>query len=206
MYTENSTKRYTESIVKIIETIKQSSLKDYVNRALDLYSNIDEKASIADIESRLPKFESDNIEDYITTSVSANQIQALVFHWNYDGGSSDCIAFGSLYESCTYDESGDTDKYNFEMNITTNNCIAEEYADMKVNVMKPWYDLDMEGDIEDDDLSAEINALFTAKFCLCFQKACQNVYNGLDKAFIKRPFHVFIERHGRWPMHVFSLE
>lgn len=165
--------------------------------------------------------------------INENGIQALVYEWFYDGGQVNNIhAYeGYAYAECIFDgKPGNTDLLSldehegFEMEPELNHQINDSFGGFCLDpVMNIWYeklakefsgkfneyyDLNAEEDI-DVDLDMVTDAydeLFHLKLIMLIRQAYQKTLEANPiKIDTGKPFHLFIQRHERWPMHVLSL-
>lgn len=165
--------------------------------------------------------------------INENNVQALVYEWFYDGGEVDNIHVdeGYAYKYCQFDgKPGNTDLLSidehegFEMDPELNEQINDSFGGFCLDpVMNVWYeklatefsgkfneyyDLNSEADI-DVDLDMVTDAydeLFHLKLITLIRQAYQKALEANPiKVETGKPFHLFIKRHERWPMHVLSL-
>lgn len=165
--------------------------------------------------------------------INENGIQALVYEWFYDGGQVNNIhAYeGYAYAECTFDgKPGNTDLLSldehegFEMEPELNEQINDSFGGFCLDpVMNVWYeklarefsgkfneyyDLNAEADIDVDlDMVKDAyDELFHLKLIVLIRQAYQKALEANPiKIDTGKPFHLFIQRHERWPMHVLSL-
>ncbi len=165
--------------------------------------------------------------------INENSIQALVYQWYYDGGEVNNIHAeeGYAYKDCQFDgKPGNTDLLSidehegFEMEPELNDQINDTFGGFCLDpVMNVWYedlatefsskfneyyDLNSEADIHVDlDMVKDAyDELFHLKLVTLIRQAYQKaIKENPIKINTEKPFHLFIQRHERWPMHVLSL-
>ncbi len=209
--------------LKELEEVKGAKFPVLPERIYEALDNI--KVSNA-IEELTPSIE---IQEFI----NENEVEALVYEWFYDGGEVDNIyaEAASAYKTCLFDgKPGNTDllelpdNEGFEMNPSLENPINKTWSGFCLDpVMNIWYeelatefsnkfneyyelneeleiniDLDMVTDAYDELFHLKLVSLMREAFLKAFEKNPIQITTG-------KPFHIFIQRHERWPMHVLSL-
>lgn len=166
--------------------------------------------------------------------VNKKNVQAIVYNWFYDGGEENDIYADdvSAYGACDFDgKPGNIDliklpnNEGLEMDIKFENRINNDAIDgfcldpvmnnLYGQFLPKWRELfddfyeineELDIDVDLDDVTVAYEELFHLKLISILREAYFTSFNdNLVKITTGNPFHIFIKRHGRWPMHVLSL-
>ena len=178
----------------------------------------------------IKEFTPDTIE--MQDAINENSLEALVFEWYYDGHQMKGVCVeGILFETCLFTgKPSKTDLLTipnhegFEMDPELEVADEDEFYGFCIDpVMNVWYEVLSK---EFDDKSEEYRDLNTTLKNGVDINMIENAYTELFHlklvtllreahltAFEKnpiqittgKPFHIFIQRHERWPMHVLTL-
>lgn len=209
--------------LKELEEVKGAKLPVSPERIYEALENID-------VAKALKEFTSDEID--LQDFINENAAQAVIYEWYYDGNQVKNIFTEEGYacESCLFDDESCIDVLElpdspgFERDPEFEDyCDDTLYCFCIDSVMNVWYEeLSPEFSNKSDeyiDLNSKLGVkvdLNNIKFAydeLFHLKLVSLIREAHLKAFEEnpiqittgKPFHMFIQRHERWPMHILSL-